>query len=740
MSQWGFDNPLVWYLGLPTVLGVGVLAVRNLRRQGRSRRQICVLISLRALMGLMLLYWLARPVSRMFTSDERDSSVIVLVDRSESMSLEEIGRSRYQQVLELLRERLVPAAEKVELRLKPFLFAGELQAADGPMLARSQPDGQHTNLGRAITESLSLQERPPLAVLALTDGVVTDSQDNPRAVSMLVRQGVPFYGVGVGSETDAQFLELEQVTAPGVVAPRNRFRISARLKATGEQPIPKCELSLLRDGQFVERKAVSQGPGPRLWQESFTVSEPDSGTHTYTVRLTHSAAEAITLGNTESSARVRVTDERALKVLFLQGGLTWDYKFIRLALRGDPAIRLSGLSRTASHSSFMQTVDDGPDALRKFPDAIEELAEYRVVILANIRPRDLSDGQQQMLKQFCGRFGGGLLLLGGQRTFDSTWRESSLEELLPVKLGASPAVTGPISPFRLVITDAARQSGVFQISDAGDNAAAWRQLPTFNHCATVQSVKPGAEVWMRRDPVVSGQLPALMITQRFGTGLTSVIGLQNLWRWRLAKRAQIEHFDRFWRQLIRHLAKGNRRSVEIHLPDQALSPAADIRLQVQLTPDPSRPTDSQHELRLRVRDQQGNAILDEALVVRPDRPHEVAFHAADGGLYTVSVADSGGTIQATRVVEVRDVTREFQTTARNLEGLTQWAHVSQGQAMAIEDCGDLEQLLVRLKQPVDDPADDRSRMRPAGPGGWFLSLMLTLLSLEWMARKSWGLS
>jgi len=740
MSQWGFDNPLVWYLGLPTAMGIGLLAVRNLRRQGRSRREICILMSLRALVGLMLFYWLARPVSRMFTPHERDPSVIVLVDRSESMSLDEVGRSRYQQVVELLRERLVPAAEKAELSLRPFLFAGELQAADGPLLAQSQPDGQHTNLGLAITESLSLQERPPLAVLALTDGVVTDSQDNPRAVSMLVRQAVPFYGVGVGSERDAQFLELEQVTAPGVVAPRNRFRVSARLKAMGEKPIPKCELSLLRDGKFVERKAVSQGPGPRLWQESFTVSEPDSGTHTYTVRLSHSAEEAITVGNVESSARVRVTDERALKVLFLQGGLTWDYKFIRLALRGDPAIRLSGLSRTASHSSFMQTVDDGPDALREFPEEIEELADFRVVILANIRPRDLSDKQQQMLKQFCGRFGGGLLLLGGQRTFDSSWRESSLEELLPVTLGAPPAAAGAINPFRIVITDAARKSGVFQISDSGDNTAAWTQLPTFNQSAALQSIKPGAEVWMRRAPAVPGRLPALMVTQRFGTGLTSVIGLQNIWRWRLAKHARIDHFDRFWRQLIRHLATGNRRSVEIHLPDQSLSPNADIRLQIQMPPDPSRPADSQHELRLRVSDQQGEVVVDESLVIRADQPGEVAFQATEGGLYTVSVTDSGGTVQATRVVEIRDITREFQTTARNLEGLTQWAHVSQGQAMAIEDCGDLEQLMLRLKNPVEDPDDDRPRVRPAGPGGWFLSLMLTLLSLEWMARKSWGLS
>jgi len=56
----------------------------------------------------------------MFTPHERDPSVIVLVDRSESMSLDEVGRSRYQQVVELLRERLVPAAEKAELSLRPF--------------------------------------------------------------------------------------------------------------------------------------------------------------------------------------------------------------------------------------------------------------------------------------------------------------------------------------------------------------------------------------------------------------------------------------------------------------------------------------------------------------------------------------------------------------------------------------------------------------------------------------------
>jgi hypothetical protein len=86
---------------------------------------------------------------------------------------------------------------------------------------------------------------------------------------------------------------------------------------------------------------------------------------------------------------VHVSDEKELRVLYIQGALTWDYKFISLALRNDQAIKLTGLTRTSKQSVFRQNVETAGELLNGFPTSLEELAPFRVVVLSNLRPADL---------------------------------------------------------------------------------------------------------------------------------------------------------------------------------------------------------------------------------------------------------------------------------------------------------------------------------------------------------------
>ena len=74
------------------------------------RSRIAALVAVRGLALLVLVFLAARPI--WITREPPASatrSVVVLMDRSESMSLEGRDSSRYQQALGFLRERLLPA-------------------------------------------------------------------------------------------------------------------------------------------------------------------------------------------------------------------------------------------------------------------------------------------------------------------------------------------------------------------------------------------------------------------------------------------------------------------------------------------------------------------------------------------------------------------------------------------------------------------------------------------------------
>jgi uncharacterized membrane protein len=741
MTRIVLEWPLAWMIGLPLSAALLVLFVWSQRIGGRTWRQIAVLTALRGIALATLVLLIARPVR---VDSEEDlpprDSVVLLVDRSESMSLEEGGTTRYNAAVSFARSQLLPALQAADLRVKPLLFAEEAEPATGEEITAAQPDGRQTNLARAIARGATGSQPPPLAVIALTDGAATEDADNARALTSLVENGVPFIGVGFGHETGTRVLTLQQLVAPLVVPPNQQFRISASLQVTGEGELPAFDLLLLRDGKLAQKKTAAAGSGARVWLESFTVEETTPGQHQYRVQLLPPPDPAIKTPNAESSVSVRITEEKELRVLFVQGGLTWDFKFIQLALRGDPTIKLTGLSRTASQSMFFQNVESDEELVGGFPTTIERLATFRVVVLSNLSPSDLTSPQQELLARFCREFGGGVLMIGGADTFNASWQQSRLEQLLPVRFTALSNRPAGGQPFQFQLTEEAHELPLFQISDAASNRAAWAGVPTFTHYAAVDSVKPGARVWaVHSNDSGPGGRRVLMAAQRYGAGTSAAICVQNFWRWRLAKDADTRQFDRFWQQLFRYLGEGSSETVAISFPDQQLRPNADLRVVLEQRATATTNVSAKgRQYTFRVEREGDDQPADQSVELKPAEPLEVTFRAERGGLYTLSVLDSAGAAQATRTVEVKDLAREFVSTARNMETLRQWSGVSGGLALAAEDCDDVEQLLTAIRTHAAHSRRTNPQRQPAGINGWMLGLLLACLCTDWLLRKHWG--
>src|SRR5262249_51676740 len=145
--------------------------------------------------------------------------------------------------------------------------------------------------------------------------------------------------------------------------------------------LPAFEMLLFRDGQLHQKRSVTPGKGSRTWLENFVVSEEKEGAHNYAVQLLPPDLPNLKCVNVMGNTAVRVSDEKELRVLYIQGALTWDYKFISLALHNDPTIKLTGLTRTSKQSVFRQNVESAGELVNGFPTTLEELAPFRVVVL-----------------------------------------------------------------------------------------------------------------------------------------------------------------------------------------------------------------------------------------------------------------------------------------------------------------------------------------------------------------------
>ena len=736
-----FEYPLGWLCSVPLVAALG-LAMRGQLRRGVSPARVLALTSLRLLALLPLLVLVARPV---WVAKEPPAAasraVALLLDRSESMSLEEPDVSRYQQALDFLRSRLLPALKSARLPVQAMLFDQNVQPADGAALASEVPRGKRTNLGGAIAQALGSSPQPPLAIIALTDGIANESSENTHALTALADSRVPFIGVGFGSDQGVSTLTLREVQAPSTVATKTSFGISAQLEILNTEEMPPFDLLLYRDGQVTQKKAVNPGKGSRTWLENFQVNEDKEGLHNYTVQLLPPNLPNLKCVSLAGNTSVRISDEKELRVLYIQGALTWDYKFINLALRNDQTIKLTGLTRTSKQSVFRQNVESAGELMNGFPTTIEELAPFRVVVLSNLRPADLTAAQQDVLARFCGELGGGVLMIGGAATFDSSWQNSRLEQLLPVTFSGSPGVQGLDRPFRVQLTEEAFQNPIFQIADSGQLRELWAQLPTFTQYGRVDGAKPGAQVWMLH-PTDNGPRGRriLMASQRYGAGLSSVLTIQNFWRWRLARDSDPQQFDRFWRQLFRFLSEAGRQDVSIHLADQELHPQMDVQVILEKQPNPKNISDTNRKFFVRVEDAHRNLLQEEAVELEPLHPVEFRFHAETAGIYNVTVTDGLKIPVSNRPIEIRDVNLEFQNTSRSMETLRQWAAVSDGLAFKVEDCPAASDLVAQIKAKVEEVRRGKQMRQAIGVNGWVLLLVLGGLGGEWLLRKRWSLT
>lgn len=734
-----FELPQALYWGLPlALLGLAPLAWR-LRRL--PARRLGVLLGLRFLAFVTLVLLLARPVAVERHDPRQRRSVTLLVDRSKSMSLLERGESRYRRALDLAEGRLIPALERRGWDVDTLLFADDAFPAGAAARREAIVDGPATDLGGAVVQALRTAATPPLAVVALTDGAANASEHNRAALIGLVDAGIPFIGVGVGDDEGVASLSLEGLGGPTSVPPDQIFKLTARLQAVAAGEVPAFDLVLLRNGEVAQARRVAAYQGSRVWTESFELNESEEGLYEYTVELQAPPAHELVTVSTRASAPVKVSAEKTFRVLFAQGALTWNFKFIGRALRGDPGVSLTGLSRTSDQSLFRQNVESSGELLDGFPDELTELAPYRVLILSDLGPADLTQRQQETVTRFVGELGGGLLMIGGVATFNASWQGSRLEGLLPVTFDDDPGVVGLDRPFHLQLTERAWGHPVFQVAEGG-NRKAWESLPTFTHYGRVRAAKPGATVWARHDRDAGPEGRRILIaSQYYGAGVSAVIAVENLWRWRLDKNAEPAQFDRFWKQLLRFLGQAGGQEISVQFLGQERGPGREIRALVERRPRPEAEREgAASAVTVRVEDPAQRAVLEQEVELAPLRPVEIRFRAEDEGVYAVKVLDAEGVQIASRPLEIKRVDREMERTGRDLENLRQWASLSQGIAVPIEECRDMEQLTAEIRDRAEELLRTRERRLPVGVDGWVLCWLVACLGGEWALRKRWNLT
>ena len=558
------------YIAAAVVVAAVALTILTYRRtrDGSNVRHRVALTGIRLAILLLVLFCLFRPVLVVKAAVPQQNFLGVLVDDSRSMQIADVNgqpRSAFvgqhfvgpeADVLKTLSTRFV---------LRPFRFSSNAQRLGAP--SELSYGGAQTKIGAALDGARQELAGLPLAgLIVVSDGADTTDAELSDALLAMKAADVPVFTVGLGRESLTKDVQIDRVSTPAAALKGTSLMVDALVTQTGYAG-ETVTLDVEDEGRIVgsqELKLPIDGE-PAAVRVRFTASDP--GPRVFRFRIAPQAGELVTQNN-QREALVDVYD-RTEKILYFEGEPRPELKFLHRAVDDDKNLQVVTLLRTADNK-FYRLLLDTPDQLAAgFPKTREELFSYSGIILGSIEAGAFTGDQLRMIAEFVERRGGGLLMLGGARSFsEGGYAGTPVADALPVVVErvARALDNWPISRLKVRPTRAGEGHALAQI--APTEAASlnrWNELPTLISINAIKAVKPGATVLLTGTDEKKGTQPVLVF-QRYGRGKAIAFNVLDSWRWQMHASIPLEDMthENLWRQMLRWLVDGVPGPVEVH--------------------------------------------------------------------------------------------------------------------------------------------------------------------------------
>lgn len=699
---------------------------------------------LQAMLVAVLLVLLWQPAITVAELKPQQNIIAVLVDDSRSMAISEGGVTRQAQAVKALENGVLASLNR---SFQTRLYRVDAVAARIDRLTDLEPRAPSTRIGDSLKQlSEETSDLPIGAIVLLSDGADNSGGIDPEAISALRARHIPVHTVGFGLERAEHDVELDDA----VVAPRALAdsRLAARI-TLHQRGYAGAGVSLtVRDvstnqARVLASRTIRLGSDGNLQTETLLFNIGSAGARTLQIAAAPLPGEQNLANNILT--RVVNVGSSPRRILYVEGEPRWEYKFIRQAEEDDRMVQIVSLDRTSQNKIYRQGIADPKELADGFPSRPDELFVYQGLIIGSVEAGYFTPGQQELIREFVDRRGGGLLLLGGQFALaDGGWKASSLTDLLPTTLpteaGTFHREADPkngITHTTAELAPAGMDSIITRlVDDPAANAARWKTLPYLMDYQDPGTPKPGAAVLANMITPEGRTLP-LLTTESFGRGRTAIMATGGSWRWQMSSALGDTAHDLFWQQLLRWLVSDTPGHVAASVPAQMLLDNGTVMLSAEVR-DPQYNPAPDARVEAHILGPSGVSALVEMTPVA-DNPgrFEGTWSAPRAGAYLTEVtAERAGQELGRDVLSFQrmDGVAESFHTEQNRDLLERLATQTGGQYWKPSDLGKLANRI-----PFSEAGVTMRETKDL----WDLPLVLLVLLLlrfsEWWLRRKWGI-
>ena len=723
----------LWLLALAILAGAAALGWLWWRRQSDAVSAVkgwrsAILWSLQAALVAALLLLLWQPALTLTSLKPQQNIVAVVVDDSRSMAMVENGKSRTETARAALESGTLDAL-KSKFQTRIYRMSDVLDRVDD--LKGLTMAGKSTHIGTSLQQLAKESAGLPLgAIVLVSDGAENAGGLESASLAELRSRRIPIHTIGIGKERPTLDVEIADVIVPSRALSESRISTQVNLTSFGAAG-RKVRLTVKDGGKVLASKEVEIQGDARVQSETLTFSAGAAGARSFTISADPLQGEENTLNNSVLRL-VNVSGARP-RVLYIEGEPRWEFKFIRRAVEDDKSLQLVTMLRTTQNKNYIQGVENGNKDLEQgFPATVDELFGYQAIVIGSVELNYFTAAQQELLKQFVDRRGGGLIMLAGRTALsEGGWPRSALAEMLPVSL---PDRKGTFhrDMLQVELTPAGVDSPLCRLEeDPAKNAAHWKKLPALAAWQELGPPKPGASVLAE----VAGKRSPFVVVQNYGRGRTAVVA-GDTWRWQMQQPLDDMTHEVFWRQMLRWAVSESPGRVISSTPRQVLVDDARLKLNVDVRDRTFLPAgDAKVEVRIL-----GPAASGGLVELQPDpvTPGQYVgeWIADKPGQYVAEAVAKRGEEEVGRDVftfERQDGIAENFHTQQNRELLEKLATATGGKYWKADDLG---------KLPAEVSLSEAGITVRETKDLWNLPIVFLVLCLlksaEWLLRRKWG--
>jgi len=588
-----------WVLLVLIVAASGGLALlirwrlHNSSTQLRGVRAGAIWSMQSALIALVLLL-LWQPAIIVGELSSKQNIIAVVVDSSRSMSIADSdGKTREAVAIAALNSGVLAGLNE-RFQTRVYRLGSELELVNA--LGQIAPVDTATHIDKGLEQlAKDTEDLPVGAIVLLSDGSqnttgIGGDEASADALLALKNRRLPVHTVGFGNETHAHDVEIEDVSVAATAVANARIATTVTLTQHGYSG--QKALLTVRDGnKTLTQREITLAADGRLQSEPLFFPVGNAGAKSLGFAVEPLAGEE-SLVNNAMTRPILVSDSKR-RVLYIEGEPRWEYKFIRRAEENEPTVELVSMLRTSENKVYRQGVGDPNELSSGFPVRAEDLFSYSGIIIGSVAADYFTPLQQELLREYVDRRGGGILFLGGSSSLsDGGWGTSSLNELLPTFL-PSGSHNFRRNPATVELTSAGTDSPITRLlDDPGKNSERWKKLTYLADYEDPGSPKPGATELI--DMNAGHRKLPLLVTESYGFGRTAIMATGGTWRWQMSEALGDPSHDLFWQQLLRWLVGESPGPIAASTPTRLLMDEGAVQLTARVRDKTFQPTANAH--------------------------------------------------------------------------------------------------------------------------------------------------